>query len=147
MKFINLYINLACLFVSNKRQNGWTDRAQFFCGISRDPREVLWMIKIKNKKRFLFLQKILNPENQQIFFTKSTNEKQWEHVHNWNRRWAQIATWKPNFEFRTPFSLLYNNIKYTKGLLKCRLPIPLFSGSPCKISNFNFVFCMQFNIS
>jgi len=34
------------------------------------------MIKIKNKKRFLFLQKILNPENQQIFFTKSTNEKQ-----------------------------------------------------------------------
>ena len=47
-----LYINLACLsvclFVSNKRQNGWTDRAQFFCGTSRDPREGLWMIKISN---------------------------------------------------------------------------------------------------
>ena len=26
-----------CPFVSNKRQKGWTDRAQFFCGISRDP--------------------------------------------------------------------------------------------------------------
>ena len=25
-----------CLFVSNKRQNGWTDRAHIFCGISRD---------------------------------------------------------------------------------------------------------------
>ena len=52
----HLYINLACLFVcfgvclfvSNKRQNGWTDRAQIFCGTSRDPREGLWMIKISN---------------------------------------------------------------------------------------------------
>jgi len=31
-----------CLFVSNKRQNGWTDRAQIFCGTSRDHREGLW---------------------------------------------------------------------------------------------------------
>jgi len=37
-----------CLFVSNKRQNGWTDRAQIFCGTSREPREGLWMIKISN---------------------------------------------------------------------------------------------------
>ena len=37
-----------CLFVSNKRQNGWTDRAQIFCGTSRDYREGLWMIKISN---------------------------------------------------------------------------------------------------
>ena len=49
-KHRNLYINLACLgavclFVSNKRQNDWSDRAQFFCGTSRDPREGLWMIK------------------------------------------------------------------------------------------------------
>ena len=47
-----LYINLACLsvclFVSNKRQNGWTDRAQIFCGTSRDSREGLWIIKISN---------------------------------------------------------------------------------------------------
>ena len=45
-----LYINLACLFVclfvSNKRQNGWTDWTQIFCGTSRDHREGLWMIKI-----------------------------------------------------------------------------------------------------
>ena len=46
---LHLYINLACLFVclslclfvSNKRQNGSTDRAQIFCGTSRDPREGL----------------------------------------------------------------------------------------------------------
>ena len=37
-----------CLFVSNKRQNGWTDRAQIFCGTSRDTREGLWKIKISN---------------------------------------------------------------------------------------------------
>ena len=50
--FTNLYINLACLsvclFVSNKLQNGWTDRAQIFCGTSHDHREGLWMIKISN---------------------------------------------------------------------------------------------------
>ena len=34
-----------CLFVSNKRQKGWTDRAQIFCGTSRDQKEGLWMIK------------------------------------------------------------------------------------------------------
>ena len=37
-----------CLFASNKRQNTKTDRAQIFCGTSRDPREGLWMIKIVN---------------------------------------------------------------------------------------------------
>ena len=37
-----------CLFVSNKRQNGSTDRAQIFCGTSRDYREGLWMIEILN---------------------------------------------------------------------------------------------------
>ena len=37
-----------CLFVSNKRQNGWTDRAQIFCGTSRDSREGLWIIKFSN---------------------------------------------------------------------------------------------------
>ena len=38
-----------CLFVCiQKRQNGWTDRAQIFCGTSRDSREGLWIIKISN---------------------------------------------------------------------------------------------------
>jgi len=34
-----------CLFVSNKRQNGWTDQTQILFGTSRDPREGLWIIK------------------------------------------------------------------------------------------------------
>ena len=44
---INLYFYLyGCLFVSNKRQNGRTVRAQILCGISQDPREGLWMNKV-----------------------------------------------------------------------------------------------------
>ena len=35
-----------CLFVSNKRQNSWTDKAQILCGTSYFPREGLWIIKI-----------------------------------------------------------------------------------------------------
>jgi len=35
----------ACLFLSNKRQNGWTDWAQILCGTSRDPRKGLLMIR------------------------------------------------------------------------------------------------------
>ena len=70
----NLYINLACLFVclfvSNKRQNGWTDRAQIFCGTSCDPREGLWMIKFS--KICLHQNSIFeNFENLRIFFWKS----------------------------------------------------------------------------
>ena len=36
----------ACLFVSNKRQNGWTDRDQILCERLHDPGEGLWMIRI-----------------------------------------------------------------------------------------------------
>ena len=65
-----LYINLTCLcvwvsvclFVFNKRQNGWTDRAQFFYGTSCDHWEGLRMIKIKKMclKVFNFVKKKLN---------------------------------------------------------------------------------------
>ena len=44
---ISLYINIlflsGCLFVSNKLQNGWTDRVQIFWGSPPDPREGLWI--------------------------------------------------------------------------------------------------------
>ena len=42
---LSVCLFFVCLFVSNKRQNGRTDRAQVFCGSSRDPKEGLWMIK------------------------------------------------------------------------------------------------------
>ena len=69
---ISIYIYFACLFVvSNKRQNGWTDRAQILCGTSRDPREGLWMIKFS--KICLYQNSIFeNFENLRIFFIKST---------------------------------------------------------------------------
>ena len=34
-----------CLLVSNKLENGWTDRAQIFWGTLRDHREGIWMFK------------------------------------------------------------------------------------------------------
>ena len=48
-QFLAIYTLLFCLgvwlFLSNKHQNGWTDRAQFFCGTSRDPKEGSWIIE------------------------------------------------------------------------------------------------------
>ena len=106
---MNLYINLACLFVcpclSNKRQNGWTNRAQFFCGISRYPREGLWTIKFS--KICLYQNSIFeNFENPRNFFSKIrkifcfcflvtrrtpvyfiSNKK----FYKWNKRWARRA--------------------------------------------------------
>ena len=59
-----------CLFVSNKRQNGWTDRAYIFCGTSRDPREGLWMIKISNiclHQNSIFIKFLKILKNHEIF--------------------------------------------------------------------------------
>ena len=48
---IYLYTLFVCLsvclfFVSNKRPNGWHDRAKILCGTSHNPGEGLWMITI-----------------------------------------------------------------------------------------------------
>ncbi len=39
-------LSVCLLFVSNKRQNGWTDQAQILYGTSRGPREGLWPIRL-----------------------------------------------------------------------------------------------------
>ena len=39
-----------CPFLSNKRQDGWTDQVQFLCGTLDDPRKGLWKIKIGSEK-------------------------------------------------------------------------------------------------
>ena len=48
MKFLSIYY-FACLsvcpLVLNKRQNGWTDRDNIFCGTSCSPRAGLCMIE------------------------------------------------------------------------------------------------------
>ena len=97
--FIHIYTLRVCPFfvvVSNKRQNGWTDRAQILCGTSHDHREGLWMIKIS---------KICLQQNS-IFirFWKSTKfcfkiralfclflfyNVYKEKMFSWNRRWAR----------------------------------------------------------
>ena len=58
-----------CPFVSNKRQNGWTDRPHIFCGTSHDPREGLWMIEFS--KICLHQNSVFeNFENPRNFFLK-----------------------------------------------------------------------------
>ena len=65
-----------CLFVSNKRQNSWTDRAQIFCGTSRDSREGLWIIKISNiclHQNSIVIKFFC--ENPRIIFVRKCQEK------------------------------------------------------------------------
>ena len=71
--YSDLYINLSVYpFVSNKRQNGWTDRAQIFCGTSHDPRDGLWMVKFSKicLHQNSFFENFENPRN---FFLKIRN--------------------------------------------------------------------------
>ena len=51
-RYLNLImwkITFGRQFVSNKRQNGLTDRAQILCGTSHDPGKGLWNIKVGGK--------------------------------------------------------------------------------------------------
>ena len=100
----SIYIYLrclsVCLFVSKKRQNGWTDRAQILCGISHDPREGLRMIQISKVslqqnsvyiKFWKYTKIFIKSANFFCFsFTTFTNLQR-ENVHNWKRRWARSA--------------------------------------------------------
>ena len=70
---VSWYIYILCLsvcfFVSNKRQNGWTDRTKILCVTSHDPSEVLWMLRItKNRLKIYFKipEKILS--HQRTFY-------------------------------------------------------------------------------
>ena len=60
---IFIYTLLVCLFKTYKRDTGWTDRANIFCGTSRDPRKVYEWSKFQKfaskKIRFLKIKKIL----------------------------------------------------------------------------------------
>ena len=77
------------LFVSNKRQNGWTDRAKIFSGTSRDPREEYGWSNFQkfacNKIRLLKIRELF------VCFLFVLQCKQREHVHNWNSRWTRSA--------------------------------------------------------
>ena len=69
--YTSIYIYLlVCLFVSNKRQNGWTVRPQFFVGPRVTPEKVCGWSNFQkfpsNKIRFLKILRI-----HEIFFIKS----------------------------------------------------------------------------
>ena len=53
------------MFVSNKRQNRRTDRAQILCGTSHNPREGFWIIKISKN----------SPQQNLMIYTQEMNEK------------------------------------------------------------------------
>ena len=81
-----------CLFVSNKRQNGWTNRAWIFMGPYVTPGKVyvgLNFQKASNKIWFFIIWKstkfVIKSEN--FCFTMYSKKT----VNNFNRRWAQIA--------------------------------------------------------
>ena len=93
LRALSIYILCNCLFVcpfvSNKRQNGWTDQAHFFVGPRVTPGKVygwsnfqklasikIWLIFFCKSTNFFF--------NSRFFlFTMYTKRK---HVHNWNRK-------------------------------------------------------------
>ena len=57
------------LFVSNKRQNGWTERVQILCGNLHDPREGLWIQNhISAKRPDSLAQKIMYDKDLFVFF-------------------------------------------------------------------------------
>ena len=66
-----------CPFVSNKRQNGWTDRAQILCGTSHDPREGFWIIEFSN----IFA----------IFFCMNSTMYTKRKFYKLNKRWGRSA--------------------------------------------------------
>ena len=75
-----LYIYLSVCFVSNKRLNGWTNRAQILYGTSRDPREGLLTRKISKiclPTKF-DLHKILKIYDKEKIFT--IEKKSWVHI-------------------------------------------------------------------
>ena len=47
--FIYRYTLFVRLFESNQRHNDWTNQHQIRCGTSKDHKEGVWMIKIKNQ--------------------------------------------------------------------------------------------------
>ena len=90
---IYLYIYFACQFVclfeSNKRQNGWTDRDYFLLDLTWPQERLMNDQKLYSDK----IRFTLNFENPQNSFMTSANFflVLFYNVFNWNRRWARSA--------------------------------------------------------
>ena len=88
-----IYTLLVCLFVSNKRENGWTDRTQSLCGTSHDPRQDLGIIIMCLKVFFCNILKcVKNMMKSANFIFLLYKEKMLTDkatIKSWNRRWAR----------------------------------------------------------
>ena len=67
----NIYVYFSYWFLTNKHSNAYTDTAQIFSGASHDPREGLWMIKIKKiclknfeLKKYIYYFKIKSSKSE-----------------------------------------------------------------------------------
>ena len=113
----------ACLFVYNKRQNGWTDWSQILCDTSHDPRysefqEVV--SKFFDFCKILKLQKnkIVNPQNLLLCCITEKIVKYWATIKSWNRRYVLICFLTVSLKTLTP-SL--SKFKYLSPMLAARL--------------------------
>ena len=116
---LHLYIYVLCLsvcllvcpFVSNKLQNGWTDRAQFFWNLTwpqgrfMDDRIFTNLLLIKLDFWKFWKSTILIIRE---FFCFVLHCIQRENVFKWNRRWAW-RPWKPSI-----FIFIYLSIYHFK---------------------------------
>ena len=76
------------MLVSNKRQNGRTNRAQILCDVLRETREVLWITKFKKfSNKYYEIRKIVFVFV--LFEEKMLTDK--VTVKIWNSRWARSA--------------------------------------------------------
>ena len=109
-KFASLSV---CLFVSNKRQNSWTNQAQILFGTSHDPWEGLWMINISK----ISLQQNLIV----IKFWKSTKlfdkiyDVCWCLFYNVSKS-EYVHSWKKKIGAKRPVSLIIIYCKWKKKI-------------------------------
>ena len=96
--YLNILFLSVCLFVSNKRQNGWTDRVpNFVWALTRPQRRVLndEIFKILCRKFFIFVKIWKCAEKyyeiSKHFFYFYTVQRDKATVKSWNRRWPRSA--------------------------------------------------------
>ena len=105
---LSFYI-LCCLFVSNKRQNVWTDRTQLLVGAVHDPREGFWMIIIKILKNSQ-QNSIWNPLLQMILKTIPKVCKR-------NFKWHSLQIWHCPIYNGKLKSLVCSSLNYISKLM------------------------------
>jgi len=121
----------SCLFESNKRQNGWTDRAQIFLGLhvttgngwsnfQKFPSTKIRFLKILNIREICLIK------SAKLFvcfcFTMYT-KRSLKHVHNWNWRWARNGL-KAYYKYKTVISVCLFCLYFRSLLMNPLIDLP-----------------------